>query len=267
VWPENGILYRNAKRVERWLLKESDGFVVLTEKAREILFPESCRTGFDKQNRAVEVIPCCVDLSRFQMADGDTRQKVRRQIGAQDRYITVYAGSLGGWYLTKETADFYGELKQADKSSFALILTQSNPQVIEPLLKERGLTTDDYFITKVPPSEISTYFSAADAALSFCRPSYSKQAASPTKNAEYLASGLPIIANRNVGDIDTLIDDNRVGVFVSDFSPSSYLVAAKEIGKLGDISKRCREVAEREFDLEKVGGERYRRIYRKLMDS
>jgi glycosyltransferase involved in cell wall biosynthesis len=240
---------------------------VLTERARDILFPGSAADGSDALGRAVEVIPCCVDLRRLQIADNDTRLRVRQKIGAQDRFITVYAGTLGGWYLTKETADFYAELKKADKTSFALILTQSNPQVIEPLLKERGLTTDDYFITKVPPSEISTYFSAADAALSFCKPSYSKQAASPTKNAEYLASGLPIIANRNVGDIDTLIDDNRVGVFVSDFSPSSYLVAAKEIGKLGDISKRCREVAEREFDLEKVGGERYRRIYRKLMDS
>ncbi len=41
IWPENGLLYRSAKRVERWLMKESDGFVVLTEKAREILFPDA----------------------------------------------------------------------------------------------------------------------------------------------------------------------------------------------------------------------------------
>jgi hypothetical protein len=39
IWPENGVMYRAAKRVERWLLEESDGFVVLTDKARKLLFP------------------------------------------------------------------------------------------------------------------------------------------------------------------------------------------------------------------------------------
>ena len=39
VWPRNGYLYRGAKRVERYLMSSSDAFVVLTEKAREILFP------------------------------------------------------------------------------------------------------------------------------------------------------------------------------------------------------------------------------------
>ena len=44
IWPEGGILYRSVKRVEKWLMKEADGFVVLTEKTREILFPGSATT-------------------------------------------------------------------------------------------------------------------------------------------------------------------------------------------------------------------------------
>jgi Glycosyl transferase 4-like domain len=45
VWPENGLNYRLAKRVERRLLAAADGFVVLTEKARDILFPGCSDTG------------------------------------------------------------------------------------------------------------------------------------------------------------------------------------------------------------------------------
>ena len=63
VWPENGLNYRLAKRVERRLLSTADGFVVLTEKARDILFP-GCSDS-DRKRRPVEVIPCCVDLDRF----------------------------------------------------------------------------------------------------------------------------------------------------------------------------------------------------------
>ncbi|HSK70104.1 MAG TPA: glycosyltransferase, partial [Pyrinomonadaceae bacterium] len=38
-WKKNGRLYKTVKRAEKWLFKKSDAFVVLTEKAREILFP------------------------------------------------------------------------------------------------------------------------------------------------------------------------------------------------------------------------------------
>jgi len=64
VWPENGWIYRGVKRVEKWLMDRSDGFVVLTEKARDILFPESRIITVDRLGRPVEVIPCCVDLKQ-----------------------------------------------------------------------------------------------------------------------------------------------------------------------------------------------------------
>ena len=54
VWPAGGVIFRGVKRVENWLMKEADAFVVLTEKALEILADE---IGM----RLVEVIPCCVD--------------------------------------------------------------------------------------------------------------------------------------------------------------------------------------------------------------
>src|SRR3979490_1166393 len=56
VWPANGYLYRGLKRVERYLLRVSDAFVVLTEKARDIVFPGCTHT--ENLGRAIEVIPC-----------------------------------------------------------------------------------------------------------------------------------------------------------------------------------------------------------------
>src|SRR4051812_33174389 len=62
VWSRGGLKFRLAKRVERGLLSAADGFVVLTEKARHILFP-GC-PGEDRVGRPVQVIPCCVDMGR-----------------------------------------------------------------------------------------------------------------------------------------------------------------------------------------------------------
>jgi hypothetical protein len=33
VWPKEGLVFRSVKRVEKWLMKEANGFVVLTERA------------------------------------------------------------------------------------------------------------------------------------------------------------------------------------------------------------------------------------------
>jgi glycosyltransferase involved in cell wall biosynthesis len=268
VWKENGRLYKSVKKVEKWLFKESDGFVVLTEKAREILFPESKETGLDKLNRPVEVIPCCVDLKRFETANDESRREMRRKYNLEKRRVIVYVGSFGGWYMTDEMADFYRTAITHDASTFALVLTQSNTGMVSSLLQKCGFTENDFLIRKVPPAEIPLYLSASDVAISFIKACYSKQASSPTKIAEYLACGLPIISNSGVGDLDALIEDEKVGVILGGFTEKDYLEA---LGKAGDLKKQqnleahCRNIALKYFDLHKIGGESYRRLYRRLM--
>ncbi len=267
VWPAGGWLYRSAKSVEKWLLRESDGFVVLTERAREILFPESKAHGVDKLGRPVEVIPCCVDLKRFASADDETRTAMRSKLGIEDRRVIAYVGSFGGWYLTDEMLDFFATAREHDKNSFAMVLTQRDRDQISDSLRARGFNENDFYVGTVSPADLPQYLAAADTALSFIKACYSKQSSSPTKIAEYLTCGLPIVANRGVGDIDKLIEDNSVGALLKDFSPASYLEALTLVEGLNGIGAACRHLAAAEFDLESVGGERYRRIYQRLLGS
>ncbi|HMJ07836.1 MAG TPA: glycosyltransferase, partial [Pyrinomonadaceae bacterium] len=123
----------------------------------------------------------------------------------------------------------------------------------------------------VPSDEISSYLAVADAAVSFIKPCYSKQASSPTKNAEYLACGLPIIANDGVGDTTSQITEDRTGVIIREFNTSSYNQALDKLDELlldrSGLASRCRESAIRRFDLENVGGKAYRRLYLNLLEG
>jgi glycosyltransferase involved in cell wall biosynthesis len=269
VWPENGVLYRTAKRVERWLLKEADGFVVLTEKARDILFPElaGSRTdkgGMDRQGRPVEVIPCCVDLNRFASTNGTSRSDMRRRLGVEDRFVVTYVGSFGGWYLTDEMLELFRSAKSIRDNAYILILTQRDREKISAQLFDRGFGDNDFSVMSVPPVEVPKYLGASDLAVSFIKACYSKLSSSPTKIAEYLACGLPIVANRGVGDVDSTIEKNSVGVIVDSFDTESYIKGLQEAFALTGTSERAKLAAAREFDLQSVGGERYRRMYRKL---
>lgn len=272
VWPENGWLYRTAKRIERWLFGEADGFVVLTKKARDILFPqiagdESEGAHFDNQNRPVEIIPCCVETTRFDAADEGVRDQVRKELGIGGRFVIAYAGSFDGWYLSDEMFDLFSAARNIDPKVFIMILTQRGAALVCEKIKAKGFGENDFFVRSVAPSEMPRYLCAADVGVSFIKPCYSKQASSPTKNAEYLASGLPIIANAGIGDVDALIIEKGVGVLIDEMTRAEYATAIRRLSELGDIAQHCRNVSRSEFDLVTVGGVRYRRLYQNLLNE
>ena len=268
VWPANGYLYRGLKRVERYLLRVSDAFVLLTEKAREIVFP-GC-SDRDKSGRPIEVIPCCVDFKRFESVDDVSRDTLRDELKLTGRRVIVYLGSFGGWYMTDEMTEFLALAHKQDPATFSLILTQSPRQSVIEAMQGKGINPDDFLVAQVSPGEVPRYLKAADIAISFIKPCYSKQSSSPTKMAEYLASGLPIICNAGVGDLDKLIVENRAGALLREFTSEAYLRALDEVDLMrADVgtSERLRAVAREEFDLASVGRTRYRRLYERLLNN
>ena len=266
VWPENGYLYRGLKRVERYLLRVSDAFVLLTEKARDIVFPGCSDT--DQLGRPIEVIPCCVDFERFRTTEQISREQLRADMHLTDRRVIVYLGSFGGWYMTNEMTDFLAVAHTQDPATFSMILTQSPRQTVIDRMASLGIKQENFLVNQVTPEEVPRYLRAADVAISFIKPCYSKQSSSPTKIAEYLASGLPVICNAGVGDLDKLINEHRVGVLLGEFNGQAYLKALNDVEIMRseeNLGERLRDVARREFDLAGVGRTRYRRLYERLL--
>lgn len=262
-WPAGGYLYRGTKWAERKLLDAADGFVVLTEKARAILFDN--RPSED--SRPVAVIPCCVDLNRFTLDPVAAQETLREKYGLTGRRVIVYLGALGGWYLSDEMADLFAAAHAKDPNLISLILTQSDGDPLAARLRARGVPDDDFLILKAAPEDVPHFLSAADLALMFIKPGYSKKASSPTKLAEYLACGLPVICNAGIGDVDEVVETDRVGVLVREFTNVAYAAALEKVNELmrdPETVARCRESAVRRFDLVTVGGARYRALYREV---
>jgi glycosyltransferase involved in cell wall biosynthesis len=212
------------------------------------------------------VIPCCVDMSRFRHNTSEDRTAARARLGLDRRRAIAYVGSFGGWYMTEEMLDLFAAAREADKTTYAMILTQRDHEPIKDGLRRRGFDDADMLVTRAAPADLQQYLVAADVAISLIKPCYSKLSSSPTKIAEYLAAGVPIIANRGVGDVDELIDANGVGALLDGFDKPSYRKALSHVEHLGDIREKCIATAVREFDLGAVAGERYRRLYERLVE-
>jgi glycosyltransferase involved in cell wall biosynthesis len=261
IWRTTGFVYRTIKWVERIGIGRAEQIVVLTERMFAWLVE-----GLEADPAKIEVIPCCADFSRF-----DVKRSCAAPIsGAADRFELVYAGSVTGLYLLEEMGRFFLALRERRPDAYLRILTASPAAKASETLNNLGLREEDYWVGAAPPSEIPAYLHRAKAGLSFRKPSFSQIAASPTKIPEYLAAGIPAVSSAGIGDTDRTLLDDRVGIVVREFSREAYdeaVVALLELLDDGDLAVRCRRSAYERFDLEKVGAERYLRLYRRIFES
>jgi glycosyltransferase involved in cell wall biosynthesis len=260
IWRTTGPVYRTIKWIERIGIARAEQVVVLTERMFAWLVE-----GMYTDPAKIEVIPCCADLSRF---NGKSAVAAAETIDA-DRFEVVYAGSITGLYLLEEMGRFFLALRERRPNAYLRILTACPAAEARETLSNLGLGVEDYWIGAVPPSEAPDYLRRAKIGLSFRKPTFSQIAASPTKIPEYLAAGIPVVSNAGIGDTDRALLDDRVGIVVRDFSRDAYdeaVVALLELLDDADLAARCRRSAYERFDLERVGAERYRRLYRRISE-
>jgi glycosyltransferase involved in cell wall biosynthesis len=243
-WAAGSLVDRIVRRVEAGNLRRADGVVALTAAGLEAL-----------RRRRPElpphaVIPTCVDLSAFRP----------RSPGESPGYGLVYSGSLGTWYMAREMVAF-ARAAAPVVGGRTLFLT---PDVDEA--RRSGATPDWADVRSVAPADVPAWLRRGRALFFFIRPTPSKRASCPTKLAEALASGIPVVCNRGVGDLDEVLHGGAVGVQLDSFTEDAYRRSASRLRDLlqdPDLSGRCRRLAEARYGLE-GGVEAYHQLYREL---
>src|SRR5687768_3353161 len=264
-WKQNSLPFRISKTMEGRALAGADGIVTLTEKIWPIIKDWDGLRGRDVPH---EVVPCCADLKAFRFSAVE-REKRRAELGLSERLTVVYSGSIDGWYLTEEMADFFAQVLRENPSAHFLWLTPFKHDRITGLMNERGIEPDQYTVKSVLSADVPSYLSAADVGLAFIRSCFSKQASSPTKNAEYLACGLPVIINAGVGDSDALVTQSEIGALVEELTDAGYSHAITTVRQLltdrDALRVATRDTAVKLFDVSRVGVERYARLYERVL--
>lgn len=266
LWKSGSLPFRLTKRVEQWILRETDGIVTLTEAVRPMLrqFP-----GLRQRHVLPpwSVIPTCVDLDHF-VFDSVHRERVRARLGVGDRPVLVYSGSVGTFYLMDEMIEFFQVARKQWPNLFFLALVNRSPEAVGRAFAARGVPSTDFVVMWARHDEMPAFLSASDAAISFIRPSISKLSSSPTKYGEYLACGLPLVASADVGDVNTLLNGSDAGVLISEYSTDAYREAAERLCALvaAGSRERCRALAEQEFSLETRALPAYRDLYTRILE-
>ena len=246
-WREGGLLYRLVERAERRFIKDADAIVVLTHTLADDL---KCVSG-----QPPVVIPTCVDLEVF----GPLTHAARSP-------RMVYCGSLGARYAPDLLVHFYLAAARAMPSLDLLILTHSDPSAVKTLLADAAAPEGRCTFLQVSHREVPKHLASGSFGVLLLQGNRSLRGACPTKVAEYLAAGLPVVSSPGIGDLNILLPRERVGVVLQDHSQASIAEGVAQLTELlseGEALRvRCRGVAEREYSLAGAGGPSYRALYR-----
>jgi radical SAM superfamily enzyme YgiQ (UPF0313 family) len=266
IWKEGDLAFRIVKSSEKRLLKTADAVTVLTHKH---FAHNKGLDYFSGRPVPAEVIPCCVDMKRFNPGSASSND-LRRAIAGENNFVLMYPGKIGTFYLVEQMLDFFKVMVSLVPGSMFLVLTGDNT---ETLLKEslrRGIGDDKIrIISGVKFDDMPGYMQIADAGIFFINP-YKKIGSSPIKMGEFLASGVPVIINPGVGDTENIVRDNRVGVVIDEFKEDAYRKGIEEIVSLrreGDrLKQRCRDTAQKYLSLND-GVRKYVGLYKAMLGA
>ena len=261
LWPEEliaagrlrrgSIIHRIIVVMERLCLAESSGIVSLTNAAVSHL---KLKYPAELTNKSIVVIPTCADLKRF-------TPKQNKNIG------TTVHGCIGtimsGWFRTDLLASWMHAVAESDLDSNFEIITRDNPSDVRKALDSSNTLSDRLKITSRSTEAMPDALRLHDLSIMFFTSGLSKLGSAPTRLAEALGCGIPVVANGGVGDLEEIIRQNNVGVVIEGESNEEMRNAFKTLQLLRndpELSKRCRSTAETIFSL-KNGTKAYNEMY------
>jgi glycosyltransferase involved in cell wall biosynthesis len=253
--------YRRFKRIERRMLGSSDALVVLSEAA----VPKLRGMGLNP-SASVTVIPCCADFDHFPLATAELREQMRAELGIpSDATVIGYLGSIGQMYLPERF--FQGFVRAAERlpALRALIISPDTGKAEALVLGQvpAGLRAR-VLVRSASRDLVPRFIAVFDMLASLIQPSEARVGASPTKVAECLASGVPVICNAGVGDVAGQVRALDAGVIVDPWSDDEFVAAVERIDAMGGHwGARLREASRKVFGLE-IAHQRYLAIYSRL---
>lgn len=266
LWPEEliaagrlgrgSLLHRAIVAAEKVCLRRAGAVVSLTHVAIDHLkriYPESTA------HQTFVVIPTCADLERFVPAD---RPPERRVIGCLG---TV----LSGWFKVDWLASFLEVAADRAPEAIFEMTTRDDPIYIRKKLDPNAILNDRLRIAASAPDDVHHVLQLQTVSVMFFTDGLSKLGSSPTRMAEILGCGLPVVANDGVGDVARIIREYRVGVLATGPERESMTRVWDEMVELlrdPELAHRCRKAAQDVFSLE-AGTAEYKRLYSTLIEG
>lgn len=249
-WDPGSIKINFLKFIERKLINKSNYIITLTNESKKIIID-----NYKYKHNKIEVIPTCVNIDNFKYINKKYEHKIN----------FCFLGSLNKAYDFIEMTNFVHNISKINKNYFFYFYIKDNNNYLFNLLQDKNINKNRYLIKFINTDDVSKYLDNIDFGFFFLKKNTSIKASFPTKIAEYLSKGIPIVCNNFNSDIEEIISNKQLGILI-DYKNIDYDKLTNKINILvnnENINKICREYAENNLSIN-YGCNKYLEVYDKI---
>jgi glycosyltransferase involved in cell wall biosynthesis len=217
--PEGSGAHRLRLALERLALRRSDWVLPVTSSLAAHLRARATPLG------QVRIVPCVSSLPMPQEGVELARRASRGRLGWGDDPVVAYVGSASAWQDPRRLVAAFCAARQHAPSLRFLVVTP-DVAVFRGLLERASLPPDAYCVGSYPHAEVAAITAAADVGLLLRDDSLINRVASPTKFAEYLSVGVPVVLTDVLVDCAAVAQDADVGRVLPAAATSERVAAA-----------------------------------------
>jgi hypothetical protein len=179
-----------AKFLERIAASRSTAMTTLTQAVVPVL-----ERRYKKLPIIREVIPTCTQLDKFQVS-----------IMPSGPITCLLPGTFNNFYDLDQMRQIISNLRELTQLQIVWVKPKESTTI--------ALNVGEDLVTTAAYKEMPALFQSSHFGLIVCKSDNLEvlTAVAPTKVAEFLASGRPILVSRGIGDLDSLIETYKVGV-------------------------------------------------------
>lgn len=153
-------------------------------------------------------VPCCVSDHAFPRPDAASPVSI-----PSGRPIVAYLGTMAAWQCGPEMMRLFGELRRRRPDLFFLLIVPRGDHArVRELMALYDLGDEGVLLTELPHEQVAACLHQADTAVMLRHDDPVNAVSSPTKFAEYLASGCPAIMTDRIGDYSKMAADRDIGL-------------------------------------------------------
>lgn len=267
IWPDSvvmsgvmkeGLAVRLMKRLEKFVYKRADHIFVVTKGARENLIGKGVAT------EKVTAMPHWIDEKLFAQGDEDTREKLRREYGWEDKFVVLFAGNIGIVQGLDAVVRSAGLLDKESKVLIAMVGEGADKERLQAMVKEMKLQDKVQFICWQPMEKMPAFMAAADALLVHLKRSDITEFVIPTKTMAYLAAGKPILMAMN-GAAAALVEESRAGIFIEPEDPPALAKAIIDFSRKSETELAQMGESGRDYLVKNLSKEKVIALYEEIL--
>ena len=249
IWKRKSIKFYFFKFLEKLLIRYSNSIVTLTYDAKEYIIKK-----YHISKEKIFVIPTCANLNLFKKNNNNF-----------DKLTLIHLGAIGSRYNFEKFLLLYQELKKENDLKI-LIINKNENEFIKNKLKINNINDNEYKILSLDYNEVGKMLLGNSIGVFFPIEGFYLKGYFPTKMAEFLSSGLPIITHEINNHVNNIIKDNKIGITLknsSTLNDEEIIKINLLIKNINEFKDKCSKVAEKYFS-SNSGSKIYDIIYTKL---